>query len=419
MQFRGKVGHAGIVTANGRLYGLDLMKREIESSQDRIINRGFIGETDHPGPTMGGPTVRQSSIIFTGLEINETGEIFASGDVVETSAGKDLAALIRAGAQVGMSSRGSGTASVVRMTSTHPAFKANRGWEGKEVEEVNVDYKLRGFDAVIGQAVSDAYIDDYTESQEVQQMDFEQLKKLLGENKELLNQVVSYAFDSELGKAKLQESIDESKEEVDEESIKSMVKNYLISDEFTSNFKQEENEDDSDEVEKIKCEHCEAMVEKESKFCSSCGRVVTPVKEEKEVDDKDQAIEDLKKDLEAQKEANQALADEVKGMKKEKEDQEEKESVDKIISEVLEGKPSHLVEAVREDISEMKLTSENAKETVEKRYAKFEAFQKKVGGSVSGATGHGKVIHNDGDSKKNINESDEDDAGLKVFDSLY
>lgn len=414
MRFKGKFGHAGRITENGRLYPRKVMSRELERIVPKLVEKAVIGETDHPDPTRGGPSVRQSAFIITGLRMGEQGEIFGEADVVDTSAGRDLANLIRAGAQVGMSSRGRGTHKPARMTSSHPEFEQNQTWKDKEFDEVNEDFSLRTFDAVIGQAVEDAYVDDYREQQTTQEgkkMDLEQLKKLLAENADLRKQIMTHIFESDDGKAVVKTIVETAvKENSDkmQKEIKSMVNSYLISDEFSEQFSK------NDDLTEVKCPKCGAMNPDGAEKCEKCGAVIEEGEPEESTKD-GAAVTELKKLLSSQEESNKKLLQRVDEMEKANRLKEESVVVTKTIEDMLAGKPNLLAESVREDLKSLTLTPENAKVLVEQKIARLEAFAKATGANLTEATGVGRSRPSDSD---NSSASKEPTRDVQILDNL-
>jgi hypothetical protein len=393
MQIKGKFGHAGKITANGRLYGTPIINRELGKMEAKLESRSIIGEADHPD-IQKGSSVRQSAFIITGLGLNADSEIMGEADVVDTSAGRDFAALVRAGAQVGISSRGRGSSKQVKMTSEHPAFEVNREWEGKMFDEVDEDFELKTFDAVIGPAVADAHIANFNEKNSEENMDLKDLLK----NESLMDGLMKSDF--VLGK--IAEAVEASKAEMQksfDENIKTMVAEHLASDEFAKNFKVE-TEDDGDKedekVEKIKCQHCDTELNEGVAFCSSCGRVVTPKEEAKTPDEKDVVIEELKGRLDALESANKEKADELSKMQQAEKDRQDEIEVDKIMAESLKGKSALIAERVRSDVKELKATPETAKEMVEKRLGVYEGLEEALGTKFD-VKGSGKNIPNDVD----------------------
>lgn len=429
MQFRGKFGHAGRITENRRLYPRAIMKRELENIKVKLEQKAVIGEADHPDPTQAGPSVRSSAFIITGLGMNDEGEIMGEADVVDTSAGRDLAALIRAGAQVGMSSRGKGTSKTSRMTSQHSDWDANKDWDGKDFEEVNDDFSLRSFDSVIGQAVTDAYVGDYNENIEEDEMNLEELKKLLAENEDLRKQVSSFVFESDEGKAKIEEVITAETKKLKEEfegEVKKMVKEYMTSDTFVEevgievvNDEGEEGKEGKGNMEEAKCANCESAMPKSSKYCPSCGAAVSSKKEQTQ-DEKDKAIEALEADKKKQEETISDLTKRIDKMESDNKKTEEEKEVETVVSESLEGKQAFLCESVREDIDarEVPLKPDEVKAFVEERIKKYEKFTEATGGDLSNATGKGKSKPNDADDIMEGSEDGNDKPKTKDIEIL-
>lgn len=143
----GKIGQCDIPTANGRVYGRPVMEREIKKMQERVKNASAIGAVDHPGDGKS-RIVGQAGTIMRALWMNEDGSVHGKFEIVEeSSAGKDLAAFLRRGASIGVSSRGMGS---VRTNGS-----------GQMI--VGEDYRLTAYDFVADPAVSDAYPRVFTE----------------------------------------------------------------------------------------------------------------------------------------------------------------------------------------------------------------------------------------------------------------
>lgn len=398
MRFSGKFGHAGRITENGRLYPRAVMEREIERLQPKLLERAVIGEADHPGPTQGGPTVRQSAFIITGLGIDADGEIKGEAEVVDTAAGRDLAALIRAGAQVGISSRGRGSSKPSKMTSSHPDFDMNRDWDGRDFDEVDEDFSLSAYDSVIGQAVSDAVVADFNEKrnkEEPMDIKLEDVLKNEGLMKGLL--------DSDAVKAKVAEAVEAATKELEkkhEETIQKTVKEYLMSDEFAQQFVAEESEGEGegDTTEAaMKCAECGGALPKGAKFCPACGVRAAPAKTEQTQDEKDKAIEELRKQVDDLAKKNETQGSKIESMEKKDADREKLDKVEAIVDGVLKDQPKLLAESVREELVLDELTEENAKETAEKKLNRVKALVEATGGSLE-PKGDGKVVHGDGEN---------------------
>jgi hypothetical protein len=129
IKLEGHFGNVDIPTANGRSYPRSLWERELVKLAPVVESRSMYGELDHPsdGRTM----LSRASHVITGLKI-EGHQVIGTAEVLGTTAGKNLAALLEGGCKVGISSRGFG--------STRP------GPKGEDV--VQDDYKLVTFDLV-------------------------------------------------------------------------------------------------------------------------------------------------------------------------------------------------------------------------------------------------------------------------------
>src|SRR5581483_2948860 len=127
----GKIGQCDVPTANGRVYTRPVMEREISRLQEKIKTGSLLGNVDHPGDGKG--RIMDAGHIVRGLWMEKDGSVHGKFEIVEESdAGRNLAAFLRRGASIGMSSRGLG--------STHT------NESGQEV--VGEDFKLSSYDFV-------------------------------------------------------------------------------------------------------------------------------------------------------------------------------------------------------------------------------------------------------------------------------
>jgi len=139
VRVRGEFGRYDEATENKRLYPLPLWEREIKRLESSFGQRKVFGELDHPSD--GKTALSRVSHIITNLTVGQDGKIYGEAEILPTSRGKDLAALLRSGCRVGVSSRGYGTT------------KPNQ--RGQDV--VQEDYRLVAFDFVADPADQDAY----------------------------------------------------------------------------------------------------------------------------------------------------------------------------------------------------------------------------------------------------------------------
>lgn len=137
---RGEFSRCDRRTENGRVYSRALMEREISKLQSAISRRSLLGSADHPAS---GRTSLQEGVshIITSLRVQPDGRVIGEAEIVDTQVGKDLQALYKAGASLGVSSRGYG--------STIQREDGN--------EDVGDDYTLKTYDIVIDPADEDAY----------------------------------------------------------------------------------------------------------------------------------------------------------------------------------------------------------------------------------------------------------------------
>lgn len=143
------------INGNGRVYLEKITDREMNKIKNGLSERATFGEVDHPED--GKPRIRNTAAILTDIEkVNENGRKLYYGyfDVLDTSLGKDLQTIIRAGGKVGVSSRSLGS--------------TEKGeWQGKPAEIVQEDLNIKAFDFVIGQSTKDAVVAEFTEQMQV------------------------------------------------------------------------------------------------------------------------------------------------------------------------------------------------------------------------------------------------------------
>lgn len=142
---RGEFGRADQATENKRVYPSRLWEREIRRLDKPMKERQVYGELDHPGD--GRTALKRVSHLLTGLEVKD-GVVVGEAEVLDTSMGKELKALLNSGCKVGVSSRGYGS------TRTNE--------KGEDV--VQEDYRLVTYDFVAEPASTQAYPDVFYES---------------------------------------------------------------------------------------------------------------------------------------------------------------------------------------------------------------------------------------------------------------
>jgi len=211
LKFRGVFAKADQPTGNNRVYPREEWEREIKKAQQRIKERRMFGELDHPGD--GRTSLWRVSHLITSLEIDEDGNIIGEAEVIEDSqAGRQLKAILKAGAKVGVSSRGKGT--------IEPADKGN-------AEKVT-DFHLETFDIVANPSVQQAFPEFLREHLEKKSIrSIEELQKAYPELVEKLEQRIAEAFKQryETTKAEIFQILKERVEELQPlDSNKNVIK---------------------------------------------------------------------------------------------------------------------------------------------------------------------------------------------------
>lgn len=145
---RGEFARADIPTENKRIYPKSLWERELKRIKPQIESKKVYGLCDHP--ESGRTTLADASHLITKLWMD--GDIvMGEAEILNTTKGKDLKAILEASGKIGVSSRGFGT--------TRP------NQEGKDV--VQDDYRLATWDAVADPANTSSYPEIHTEDQTV------------------------------------------------------------------------------------------------------------------------------------------------------------------------------------------------------------------------------------------------------------
>jgi len=132
--------HAGRVNENGRVYPLEILKREIDRIKPLMKERRIMGASFHPkGPA----NPDDISHVWENAWIEKTGACFGVLKIIPTERGRNVLEILKNG-KLGLSSRGYGTTT-------------RKTIEGREVEEVNADFKLATpGDFVLSPSVTDA-----------------------------------------------------------------------------------------------------------------------------------------------------------------------------------------------------------------------------------------------------------------------
>jgi hypothetical protein len=109
LRVEGVFQRSDVENANKRVYPRSIWEKELRETrvQDALGSKAMFGELDHPSD--GKTSLKRVSHIVTGLKLQEDGTVTGAAEVLETPNGQILKTLFESGAQVGISSRGSGS----------------------------------------------------------------------------------------------------------------------------------------------------------------------------------------------------------------------------------------------------------------------------------------------------------------------
>ena len=98
-----------IENANKRVYPRTIWEKELKEARVREVleNRAMFGELDHPSD--GKTSLKRVSHLITELQLRDDGIVHGAAEILPTPNGQILKALFESGAQIGISSRGSGS----------------------------------------------------------------------------------------------------------------------------------------------------------------------------------------------------------------------------------------------------------------------------------------------------------------------
>lgn len=91
---------------NGRVYPRRVLEREIKNYKTLVQERRALGELDHPDSSE--VSLKNASHIITEIWMDGN-DVYGKAEILPTSSGKDLQALIEADVKLGISSRGLGS----------------------------------------------------------------------------------------------------------------------------------------------------------------------------------------------------------------------------------------------------------------------------------------------------------------------
>ena len=106
MKVRGIFSEAEKTNGNGRIYGKNLLEREVKNLQPIISERRLCGELDHPNDEV--VHLANVSHIITDLKM-EGNTLVGEAEFLDTPSGRILQELAKAGVRIGISSRATGS----------------------------------------------------------------------------------------------------------------------------------------------------------------------------------------------------------------------------------------------------------------------------------------------------------------------
>lgn len=107
MYIQGPFMQAEQKNRNNRVYGIDILKREVDRYNEQYVNTNrALGELGHPN----GPTINLDRVSHRIVELKQDGNNFiGKAMILETPMGKIARNLLESGCQLGVSTRGMGS----------------------------------------------------------------------------------------------------------------------------------------------------------------------------------------------------------------------------------------------------------------------------------------------------------------------
>jgi hypothetical protein len=102
----GVMQKANVKNGNGRIYGREILEREVENYKKLVKERRALGELDHPDDQV--INLKNASHLVTEVWWNGD-DVMGKVQVLDTPSGQVLKELVKAGVKLGISSRGLGS----------------------------------------------------------------------------------------------------------------------------------------------------------------------------------------------------------------------------------------------------------------------------------------------------------------------
>lgn len=393
MRVRGLAHRAGRVTSNGTLYRPSLYKSESARLGPRMEDGKVLMYPRHPrrkdDGTLEAMSPSEATGLMRGLEVVEnedgTADVYITADLGDTTRGRDIAALVRMGGRIPISSRAVGSVNRVRLSDRHPFAGVNAEWIGKDVREIGEDFRLNTFDFVSEAASGGSETIDFQEEKETV-MDFDVGKFTEEQWKEIA--------ESDKVKAMIEAAVKAREEELNKEFDEKLVKavseradELLKSDEFAEAVKAAGDQDVTEE----KCPECGANMKKGAKFCSVCGAKMEQAKpSEGDESEKDAKIEELTKKLDE-------MGETIRKLSARNEQHDNEKAFAAKLEAKLAGKPEVVQRNVREALADQEIALEGADEAIEGKIKLVEGIFAQSGIDPATLPGKGVVTEGAGD----------------------
>ena len=184
---------AGVINANGRRYALPVIRAAVDELSAHLRESAgngralLLGEAEHPTNNASGRgSLLETVIKWDSVDLNEeTGAVSIAGQILETSKGKDILALMEGGVLPGGSLRGWGMSKTVEEG-------------GQRIQEVT-ELHLTGYDLVLEPSfLNQAILESKQDSSDITEdakMKPEELKALIEANPDLFKGMIASEVD--------------------------------------------------------------------------------------------------------------------------------------------------------------------------------------------------------------------------------
>lgn len=198
---KGPFARANVPNGNRRIYTTEELNKAIEKRRPFVKSNRVRMLLDHPD-WFDGKLSKVAARLVDITDVQDDGWAYYEAEIIETSAGKDLKAILESGSKVGVSTRGTGYADEEEVP----------GYEGKF--DVIRDYELESIDFVDNPAVADTETYMHTESKKRRTEMFKNVEEFKTAYPDLFKKIIE-ENKKEVEKS-LKEEISTSKGEIDE-----------------------------------------------------------------------------------------------------------------------------------------------------------------------------------------------------------